>query len=194
MRLQADHLSRLFEKMGESPIDDRLVNDNIFVLTAKPEWYAIILEFLTTQKLPEDWTKEERRTVRVNSRHFAVVRHRLFKKGTDGLLRRCVSDIEVHIILEACHYSACRRHFFLQLTGHKIRTGYFWLTLFKDTHNYVKRYDTCQMYARNNVRMKMPLHISLPLVPLEKLGSTMLAKSIPIPQKEWLTLLLSPST
>ena len=53
MHLQADHLSRLSERTRESPIDDRLVDDNIFVVTAKPEWYASIVEFLTTQKLPE---------------------------------------------------------------------------------------------------------------------------------------------
>ena len=48
MHLQADHLSRLSEMMGDSPIDDRLVNNNLFVVTAKPEWYAGIVEFLTT--------------------------------------------------------------------------------------------------------------------------------------------------
>ena len=44
-----------------------------FVVTAKPDWYAGIVEFLTIQKLPDDWTKEERRNVRVNCRHFVVV-------------------------------------------------------------------------------------------------------------------------
>ena len=57
MQLQTDHLSRLSERMEESPIDDKLVDDNIFVVTAKPEWYAGIIEFLTTQKLPKDWPR-----------------------------------------------------------------------------------------------------------------------------------------
>ena len=65
------------------------------------------MKFLTTQKLPEDWTKEESRRVRLNSWHFEVVGHRLFRRGADGLLRRCVSEVEVHSILEACHDSAC---------------------------------------------------------------------------------------
>ena len=111
MHLQADHLSRLSEKMGESPIDDRLVDDNLFVVTAKPKWYANIMEFLATQKLPEDWTKEERRNVRINSTNFAVVGHRLFRRETDGLLRRCMSEIKVSTILEVCHDSACGGHF-----------------------------------------------------------------------------------
>ena len=35
-------------------MDDRLVDDNLFVITAKLDWYAGIVEFLTTQKLSED--------------------------------------------------------------------------------------------------------------------------------------------
>jgi len=171
MHLQADHLSRLSEEVGDSPVSDRLIDDTLFVVTTQPEWYAGIVEFLTTQKLPGDWTKEDRRKVRVNSRHFAVVGHRLFRRGADGLLRRCVSEVEVPSILAACHDSACGGHFSGQLTGQKIlRAGYFWPTLFKDAHDYVKRCDACQRYARNDLRMEMPLHVSLPLVPFEKWG------------------------
>ena len=46
MHLQADHLSRLSEEMGESPINDMLIDDNLFVVTASPDWYAGIVEIL----------------------------------------------------------------------------------------------------------------------------------------------------
>ena len=39
MHLQADHLSRLSEDMGTSSIDDRLIDDNLFVVPATPVWY-----------------------------------------------------------------------------------------------------------------------------------------------------------
>ena len=105
--------------MGPSPIDDSLIDDNLFVVTTTPYWYAGIVEFLTTQQLPDDWTEEERQKVRVNSRHFAVVGNRLFRREADGILRRCASDVEVLDILEACHDSAYGRHFSGQLTGQK---------------------------------------------------------------------------
>lgn len=69
------------------------------MVTATPDWYADIVEFLTTQKLPKDWTKEEIRNVRASGRQFAVVGHRLFRLETDGLLRMCVSEIKVLTIL-----------------------------------------------------------------------------------------------
>ena len=90
MYLQADHLSRLSEKIGESPVDDRLIDDTLFVLTAKPDWYPGIVEIFTTQKLLEDWTKEEMR-IRVSTRDFTMVGHRLFRRKADELFRRCVS-------------------------------------------------------------------------------------------------------
>ena len=67
-------------------------------------------------------------------------------------------------ILTSCHDSACGGHFSGQLTGQKIlRVGYFWLTM-----AHVNKCDACQRYARNDLRMEMPLHISLPSVPFEK--------------------------
>ena len=121
--LQANHLSRLLDEMRKNAVDDRFVDDNLFVVTAKPDWYADIVKFLTTQKLPEDWRNEERR-VRVNSRHFVMIGHSA--KGPDGLLRICVSEVEVLLILETCHDSACGGHFSSQFTGQKIlRAGYF---------------------------------------------------------------------
>lgn len=49
-----------------------------------------------------------------------------------------------------------------------LRAGYFWATLFKDVHDYVRKCDAFQRYARNDIRMETPLHVSLPLIPFEK--------------------------
>ena len=51
MHLQADHLSRLSEVIGTSPIDDRFIDDNLFLVTPCPDWYMKIVEFFTTQRL-----------------------------------------------------------------------------------------------------------------------------------------------
>ena len=165
MHLQADHLSRLSEDMGTHPMDDSLIDDKLFVISATPDWYAGIVEFLTTQQLPPEWTKDEKRKVRVNSRHFAVVSNRLFMREADTTLRRCVSQVEVPDILETFHDSACGGHFSGQFIGQKIlRADYFWPILFEDSHDYVRKCDICQMYTMNDLRMEIPLHVSLPLI------------------------------
>lgn len=102
-------------------------------MTAQAEWYSGIVEFLTTQQLAEDWTNETSRKLRINSRYYAVIGHKLFRRGADGLLRRCVSEVKVPSILTACHDSACGGRFSGQLIGQKIlRADYFLATLFKE--------------------------------------------------------------
>ena len=58
--------------------------------------------------------------IRVNSKHFAVVGHRNFKRGTDGLFRRSVSKVEVSSILATCHDSACGGHFLANLPAKRL--------------------------------------------------------------------------
>ena len=78
-------------------------------------------------------------------------------------------EVEVPAILTSCHDSACGGHFSGQLTGQKIlRASYFWPTLFKDSQDFVRKCEVCQRNARNDLRLEMPLHVSLPLVPFEK--------------------------
>jgi hypothetical protein len=169
MQLQADHSSRLLKEMAINLVDDRLIDDNLFVVTAQSEWYAGTIKILITQQFSGERTKEDMINVRINSRYYVVIGHRLFRRETNGLLRRCVSEVEMPSILAACHNNACRGHFYGQLTCQKIfRAFYFWSTLFKDAHDYVKRCDVCQRYAKNDLRMKMPLYVSLLLVPFEK--------------------------
>lgn len=75
-------------------------------------------------------------------------------------------EVEVPTILVVCHDSTCGGYFSCQLTGKNIlKACYFWPTLFKDAHDHVKKCDACQRYARNDFRMEIPLHVSLPLVP-----------------------------
>jgi hypothetical protein len=76
----------LIEKQETIPIDNGLVDENLFLVTTQPTWYSGIVEFLITQQLPEDLTKEERRKIRVNSRHFTVLGNWLYRRGIDGVL------------------------------------------------------------------------------------------------------------
>jgi RNase H-like domain found in reverse transcriptase/Integrase core domain/Integrase zinc binding domain len=168
---QADHLSRLSETLGTVEIDDELPDANLFSITVVPTWDTYISEFLSTQKLPEHLDANERRKIRVNSRHYAIIANRLYRRGIDGVLRRCVSEPEATKILEACHDGTCGGHFSGRLSALKIlRAGYFWPTMFADAHRYATRCDACQRYARNDLHMALPLNPSLPLLPFEKWG------------------------
>jgi hypothetical protein len=146
------------------------------------------VEFLTTQQLPANWSRAKRQKVRVNSRHFTIVRHRLFRRETDGILCRCVAVTEVPTIVEACHNSVCSGHFSGQLTGQNIlRAWYFWPTLFRDVHAHVRKCDACHHYTRNDLRMEKKLPVSLLLVPFEKWGIDYLERCTQNPLMVWPT-------
>lgn len=82
-----------------------------------------------------------------------------------------MSAAEVIPILTICHNSVCGGYFFGQLTGQTIlKAGYFWPTLFKDVHAYVRKCDACQRYVRNDLHMELPLHVLLLLTYFEKWG------------------------
>jgi hypothetical protein len=168
---QADHLSRLSETIGKDEIDDELPDANLFSITVIPTWDTYIAEFLSTQKLPEHLDANERRKIRVNSRHYIIIGNRLYRRGIDGILRRCISEPEATKILEACHDGICGGHFSGRLSALKIlRAGYFWPSMFADAHRHANRCDACQRYARNDLHMALPLNPSFPLLPFEKWG------------------------
>jgi hypothetical protein len=124
--LQADHLSWISMELSPNDINDEFSNGRLFAIKNVPSWYEYIAQFLSTQQFPPHMDKHERRKVRVNSSHFLIISDKLYRRGIDGILCRCVDYTEVPSILEVCHDSACRGHFSGHLTAQKVLcTGYF---------------------------------------------------------------------
>ena len=171
MNLQANHLSRLSTEIGIEEMDDEFLDGSLFAVQKVPLWYSYIAEFLSTQAFPATLDWNERCKIQVNSTNFAIITNKLYWRGIDGILRRCVDYTKVSNILEACHDSACGGYFSRRLTGQKIlRAGYYWPTLFADVEAYAKKCDACQRYAWNDLQMDLPLQSTLPISPLEKWG------------------------
>ena len=63
----------------------------------------------------------------------------------DQVIRRCVPEFEMGSILNHCHTLSCGGHFGGQRTTAKVlQSGFYWLSLFKDAHQFVSTYDKCQ--------------------------------------------------
>lgn len=86
----------------------------------------------------------------------------LYKRGVDGLTRRCVSEEEQKDILKACHDSEYGGHFNGDRTLAKVlQSGLYWLILFKDAHFIVRE---CHKYHRTgniSTRNQMPQNATL---------------------------------
>jgi hypothetical protein len=82
----------------------------------------------------------------------------LFRVNYDGVLLRCLECDDVEKVLKELHDGPAGGHFSGNTTAHKILTaGYYWPTLFKDTHTYARNYKTCQISAGREKRVAVPL-------------------------------------
>ncbi|GJT79449.1 reverse transcriptase domain-containing protein [Tanacetum coccineum] len=73
------------------------------------------------------------------------------------MIQRCVHGKEALDILEACHNGSTGGHHGANLTAKKVfDAGFFWPTIYKDAHELVKNYDSCQRQGKISQRDEMP--------------------------------------
>nr|GEX18368.1 reverse transcriptase domain-containing protein [Tanacetum cinerariifolium] len=73
------------------------------------------------------------------------------------VIRRCVHSKEALDILEACHNGPTGGYHGANLTAKKVfNAGFFWPTIYKDAHEFVKNYDSCQRQGKISQRDEMP--------------------------------------
>uniref|UniRef100_A0A2N9FJE9 Integrase catalytic domain-containing protein n=1 Tax=Fagus sylvatica TaxID=28930 RepID=A0A2N9FJE9_FAGSY len=155
----ADHLSKLtFEEVKEEiPIRDSFPDEQLFAITKLP-WYAHIVNYLVKGFIPETWTAQDRRKFFVEVRNFYWDDPYLFKYCPDQILRRCIPENETFSVIKFCHTEACGGHFSVKKTTAKIlQCGFYWPTMFKDTHSFCKRCLECQKLGKVTRRNMMPM-------------------------------------
>lgn len=169
----ADNISRLEPLAIEAlqPLDDQLPDAHIFEVDIIQPEYAEILNYLRSNITPEGLSPSQLKAFIYKCGPYTLIGDVLYKKGKDGLLRRCVYTNEIPLILEGCHADACGGHFAGDVTARKVLTsGYWWPKLFHDAHQYARKCDPCQRVGRPTPTMAMPLVPILALAPFEKWG------------------------
>ena len=108
--------------------------------------------------MPPEFSYQQRRKLRTDSRFYIWDDLLLFKRGTNSIIRRCVPENEQSKILYECHASPYGGHFAGDRTAHKIlQSGFYWPTLLKDCFEWVKHYDQCHRIGNISKRNEMPL-------------------------------------
>nr|GEW00646.1 reverse transcriptase domain-containing protein [Tanacetum cinerariifolium] len=131
--LTADHLSRL-ENPYENVLDPKEINE------------TFPLETLSTKnKFFKD------------VKHYFLDDPFLFKICADQVIRRYVHGKEALDILEACHNGPTGGHHGANLIVKKVfDSRFFWPTIYKDAHEFVKNCDSCQRQGKISQRDEMP--------------------------------------
>nr|GEZ53982.1 reverse transcriptase [Tanacetum cinerariifolium] len=132
--LAADHLSRL-ENPYENVLDPKGINETFPLETLS------MVTFCGDSSAP--WFAD---FANYHAGNFII-----------KVIRRCVHGKEALDILEACHNGPTGGHHGANLTAKKIfDSGFFWPTIYKDAHDFVKNCDSCQRQGKISQRDEMP--------------------------------------
>ena len=125
-------------------IDDSFPDDQLMNLAAVDEtpWFADIANYLASGLVPIDLTTHYSKKFFQDLRYYYWDDPLLFKSCANGMLRRCIPEVEVHSNIEHYHDLPCGGHAAASKTSAKIlQRGFYWPTLFRDVQAYVKTCD-----------------------------------------------------
>ncbi|GJT26784.1 reverse transcriptase domain-containing protein [Tanacetum coccineum] len=163
--LAADHLSRL-ENPYENILDPKEINETFPLETlsmvtfrgdSSTPWFADFANYHAGNFVVKGMSTQQKNKFFKDVKHYFWDDPFLFKICADQVIRRCVHDKEALDILEACHNGPTGGHHGANLTAKKILDfGFFWPTIYKDTHEFVKNCDSCQRQGKTSQRDEMP--------------------------------------
>ena len=129
----------------------------------------------STRYLPEHWNSKQRRELRLKSASYQIIDGVLFRKNYDGVFLRCLEQEDASKLVKELHDGPVGGHFFRGTTAHKIlRAGYYWPTLFKDAHAYVRKCDICQRSSVILEKTVGPLQLVIISESFEQWGSAII--------------------
>ncbi|XP_072066868.1 uncharacterized protein [Arachis hypogaea] len=162
----ADHLSRIPCEEGsthKSSVNE-FFPDEQSMLVHKAPWFADIANFRATGEFPSMINKHQKRKLINDAKYFIWDEPYLFKKCSDGLLRRCISEEEGREVLLNCHGSCYVGYFGGERIAAKVlQCGFFRPTIFKDARVLVKNCNECQRAGNLPKKNEMPQQFILEL-------------------------------
>jgi hypothetical protein len=122
------------------------------------EWYTDIIFYLKNLTCPSHLIGHKKRALRLKSAKYVLTRDGLGWKNPDGVILRCVDDVESKKLMDEFHGGFCGGHFAAKTTTHKIlRAGYYWPTIFSDIHHFVRKCEPCQLFTGKKKLAALPL-------------------------------------
>ena len=113
----------------------------------------------------------KKRALVIQARNYTWAAGALYRLGKDGILRRCIPEIERMGLMEEAHEGEAGGHMSGEVTARKLlQGGFWWDSMFKDSQEWTKGCDVCQQMGWPLPGNMGPLHTIQPLAPFMKWG------------------------
>ena len=134
---------------------------------------------------PSNLSYKNKHALILKAKHYEIIDNVLFRKNHDSILLRCLEKTEAKKILQELHDGPTGGHFGGDTTAQKIiHVGYYWPTLFKDTHDYVRKWKICQTASGRQRKPAFPLQPVSIEQPFEQWGLDIIGEILPNSSKK----------
>eukprot|EP00253_Pinus_taeda_P030951 PITA_30951 len=147
--------------------------------------YADTIYYLKNGDAPAHLDHTKKRALRLKAKQYQLINDVLFKRNYDSVLLRCLEKTEAEKVLQELHDGPAGGHYAGDATAHKIlRAGYYWPTLFKNSHSYVRKCQICQTTIGRQRKPSMPLQPINIDQPFSQWGLDIIGEIIPHSSKQ----------
>ncbi|GJX03687.1 reverse transcriptase domain-containing protein, partial [Tanacetum coccineum] len=156
----ADHLSRIEndESSDDSEVDDNFPGETLMEINTKDEpWFTDFANYLVADIIPKGMTYQQKNKFFSDLKHYFWEEPYLFKVCSDGMIKRCVSELETRTILDQCHHGPTGGHYGPNATAKKVLDSeFYWPTIIKEAHTLVQLCEACQIWEIYQNQMRCP--------------------------------------
>eukprot|EP00253_Pinus_taeda_P024238 PITA_24238 len=158
---------------------------NLISTTNPDSQYADLIFYLKNQYVPSNLSYKNTHSIRLKEKNFIIVDDVLFRRNYNSISLRWLEKHEAQKVLQELHDGSARGHFGADTTSHKIiLAGYYWPTLFKDTHEYVRKCQSCQTTSGREEKSAFPLQPVNIEQPFEQWGLDIIGEITPHSPKQ----------
>eukprot|EP00253_Pinus_taeda_P030123 PITA_30123 len=169
----------------ESGDTDHIEQINQISITNPKSQYANLIFYLKNGHAPPNLSYKNKWSIRLKAKNFIIIDDVLFRQNYDSVLLRCLEKPEAQKVLQELHDGPAGGHFGADTTAHKIiHVGYYWPTLFRDTHEYVRKCRSCQISSERQRKPTFPLQPVNIDQPFEQWGLDIIGEITPQSSKQ----------
>ncbi|RDY11641.1 Retrovirus-related Pol polyprotein from transposon 17.6, partial [Mucuna pruriens] len=132
-----DHLSHIKRKFDLVPIRDNFPNEQLLLVVHTQPWFADICNFFVASTFPLGASKYYKEKIQSDAKHYIWDDPYLWRCYNDRILRSDWSSIFAILHLEGHYRSTWKARKVLEC-------GFYWPTIFRDSHQFVSTYEQCQ--------------------------------------------------